>query len=286
MNQPGRGQGEDRSSGSDIEPTLPDDPQARADAATVRSSSQRVRLSDPAVRAEVRRKKRRNNRIAGAAAIVAVIAVIAYLAVYFLPVLAVRSIEVTGVPEEQQAEVIDRAAVSNGTPLLQVDSRNVAQRVSVIPNVSEVRVVRAYPSTVRIEIIERQPAVVVEIDGSLHIFDREGVDYDQSGNVPEGLLKANLTDVSLELAPQAVRDIVEITEALRAETAKAGAEQITTEVSSRSPQGFELTLADGRVIEWGSVEKSTEKAAAFAAVMDRPGSRWNVSNPSMPVSSE
>ena len=36
---------------------------------------------DPAVRAEVRRKKRRNNRIAGAAAIVAVVAVLGYLAV-------------------------------------------------------------------------------------------------------------------------------------------------------------------------------------------------------------
>lgn len=285
MNDPGRGQSGDRKPG-DVEPTLPDDPQARADAATVRSSSQRVRLSDPAVRAEVRRKKRRNNRIAGAAAIVAVIAVLAYLAVYFLPVLAVRSVEVTGVPDEQRAEVIEQASVSNGTPLLQVDSRNVAQRVSVIPNVSEVRVVRAYPSTLRIEIVEREPAVVVDIDGSPHIFDREGVDYDQSGNVPEGLLRAELSDVSLEVAPQAVRDIVEISEALRTATTQAGAEQIATSVSSRSPQGYEVTLADGRVIEWGSVEKSEEKAASFAAVMDRPGQRWNVSNPSMPVSSE
>ena len=285
MSDPGRGATGDRGAG-DIEPTLPDDPQARADAATVRSSSQRVRLSDPAVRAEVRRKKRRNNRIAGAAALVAVIAVLGYLAVYFLPVLAVRSVEVTGVPEEQQAEVVERASVSNGTPLLQVDSRNVAQRVSVIPNVSEVRVVREYPSTLRIEIVEREPAVVVEIDGSPHIFDREGVDYDQSGNVPEGLLRAELSEVSLEVAPQAVRDIVEITETLRTATMQAGAEQIATSVSSRSPQGYEVTLADGRVIEWGSVEKSAEKAASFAAVMDRPGQRWNVSNPSMPVSSE
>ena len=285
MSDLGRGSAGDRRPG-DVEPTLPDDPQARADAAAVRSSSQRVRLSDPAVRAEVRRKKRRNNRIAGAAAIVAVIAVLGYLAVYFLPVLAVRSMEVTGVPDEQQAEVIEQASVSNGTPLLQVDSRNVAQRVSVIPNVSEVRVVRDYPSTLRIEIIEREPAVVVEIDGSPHIFDREGVDYDQSGNVPEGLLRADLSEVSLEVAPQAVRDIVEISETLRTATAQAGAEQIATSVSSRSPQGYEVTLADGRVIEWGSVEKSAEKAASFAAVMDRPGARWNVSNPAMPVSSE
>ena len=128
--------------------------------------------------------------------------------------------------------------------------------------------------------------MVVEIDGSPHIFDRAGVDYDQSGNVPEGLLRAELSEVSLEVAPQAVRDIVEITETLRTATMQAGAEQIATSVSSRSPQGYEVTLADGRVIEWGSVEKSAEKAASFAAVMDRPGQRWNVSNPSMPVSSE
>ncbi|WP_333619872.1 cell division protein FtsQ/DivIB [Dietzia sp.] len=177
------------------ERTLPDDPAARADAAEIDSSRRRVRMSDPVVRAEVRRRKRRNNRIAGAAALVALVAVVLYLAVYFLPVLAVRSIEVTGVPDDQRQAVVDQAAVSNGTPLLQVDSRQIAQRVSTIPTVSEVRVVREYPSTLRIEVVEREPAAVVSIDGADHIFDREGVDFDQSGNVPDGLLRAKLEGV-------------------------------------------------------------------------------------------
>jgi len=81
-----------------------------------------------------------------------------------------------------------------------------------------------------------------------------------------------------------VREIVGISDALRAATAAHGAEQIVTGVSSSTPQGYEVTLADGRVIEWGSSEQTKEKADSFAVVMDKPGQRWNVSNPAMPVS--
>lgn len=272
--------------GAGPERTLPDDPSARADAADIRSSGRRVRMSDPVVRAEVRRRKRRNNRVAAAVGVVVLVAVVLYLAVYFLPILAVRSIEVTGVPDEQRAAVTETAGVSEGTPLLQVDSRSVAQRVSAIPTVSEVRVVRGYPSTLRIEIVERQPAVVVSIDGADHVFDRDGVDFDQSGNVPDGLLRADLTGVSLESAPTSVVEIVAIAESLRASTAARGAEQIVTKVASSTPQGFEVTLADGRVLEWGSSEQTQAKADAFSVVMDKPGQRWNLSNPAMPVSTQ
>lgn len=272
--------------GGDVEPTLSDDPQARADEAATRRSSDRARLSDPAVRAELRRRKRRNNKIAIGAGVALVLALVVYLAVYFLPVLAVRSVEVTGVPEDQHQYVVDQAHVAEGTPLLQVDSRQVAQRVAVIPQVSEVRVVREYPSTLRIEIVERQPAAWMIVDGGFHVFDAEGVDFEQPDEAPAELMEIVLGDTSAQFRSTAVANAVEIAQILHDATAARGAPQLVTKVESESPQGYELTLADGRRIEWGSDEKSVEKAEAFAVVMDRPGQVWNVANPAMPVSRE
>lgn len=268
------------------ERTLSDDPQFRADEAATRRASRRVRMSDPAVRAEVRRRKRRNNKIALAAVLVVVCALLAYLAVYFLPILAVREISVQGIPEEQEQTVMDAVQVAEGTPLLQVDSRKVAQRVAEIPEVSEVRVVRDYPSTLRIEIVERIPAVWMSIDGAIHVFDAEGVDFLRPDSPPEGTFELELGDTSDQFRSQSVRESVSIARALQSATATRGAEQIVTKIHSDTPQGYFLTLADGRNIEWGSAELSSEKADAFAVVMDRPGQTWNVANPAMPVSRE
>lgn len=268
----------------DGEFTLSDDPQARADEAATRRSTQRARLSDPAVRAELRRRKRRNNRIAIGAGVTLVLVLVAYLAVYFLPLMAVRTIEVTGVAADRREQVVEQAQVAKGTPLMQVDSRQVAQRVAVIPQVSEVRVVREYPSTLRIEIVERQAAAWMLLDGAVHVFDAEGVDFEQPDSAPEGLVEIELGDTASQFRTTAVATSVEIAQILHDATAARGAAQQVTKVESESPQGYVLTLADGRRLEWGSDERSEEKAEAFAVVMDRPGQVWNLANPAMPTS--
>ena len=51
-------------------------------------------------------------------------------------------------------------------------------------------------------------------------------------------------DALLVSQPDTGEQALEITETLRSATANAGAEQIATSVSSRSPQGYEVTLAD------------------------------------------
>lgn len=266
------------------ERTVSDDPAVRADEAATRRTSGRARMSDPAVRAEVRRRKRRHNRIAlGVGALVAV-ALVAYLAVYFLPIMAVRTIAISGVPEDQREQISAAAQVEQGTPLLQVDSRQVARRIAGIPNVSEVRVVRNYPSTLRIEVIERVPAAWIRIDGAVHVFDADGVDFQQPGEPPAGTLEISLGATADEFRSQAVREAATISATLQTATAARGAAQDVIKIHSDSPQGYVLTLADGRVIEWGSAERTQEKADAFAVVMDRPGQTWNVANPTMPVS--
>jgi len=76
------------------------------------------------------------------------------LLLYFTSIMAARSIVVVGLGAVTQDEVTAAAAVAPGTPLLQVDTDAVAERVAAIRRVASVRVQRQYPSTLRVTVIE------------------------------------------------------------------------------------------------------------------------------------
>ncbi len=91
--------------------------------------------------------------------------------------MSARNIVVIGLGAVTQDEVIAAAAVKPGTPLLQVNTDAVAERVAAIRRVASARVQREYPSTLRITVVERVPVVVKDYPDGPHLFDRDGVDF-------------------------------------------------------------------------------------------------------------
>ena len=69
------------------------------------------------------------------------------------------------------------ARVRPGTPLLQINTDEVADRVATIRQVASARVQREYPSTLRITIAERIPVAVKDFPDGPHLYDRDGVDF-------------------------------------------------------------------------------------------------------------
>ena len=67
------------------------------------------------------------------------------LILYFTPLMAARAIIVTGIGALTRDEVLDAAHVKLGTPLLQINTDNVADRVAAIRRVASARVQRDYP---------------------------------------------------------------------------------------------------------------------------------------------
>ena len=92
--------------------------------------------------------------------VLTVVTVALGLVLYFTPLMSARSVDVLGIAEVPREEVIDTAQIRLGTPLLQIDTDVVADRVAGIRRVASVRVQREYPSAVRITIVERVPVVV------------------------------------------------------------------------------------------------------------------------------
>lgn len=257
---------------------MSDDPDRRRAQATVRSSDDRVRHSDPAVRATLRRRRRRTNRIYLGIGVALVMILIGYVALYFLPVFSVRDVAVNGARTISVESVRERAAVNQGTPLLQVDTHAVARRVAGIPQVDEVTVQRDYPSGLLIEVVEREALVVVEVDGARHQVDAQGIDFGE-GDAPEGTPTLIAGDEARADLPEVVRDLATVFGEIR-----GTAGQEIAEVEVKTPASIVVKLVDGRTVEWGAAGRDHEKAVALQMVLEQPGEVWNVSNPAMPTS--
>lgn len=197
------------------------------------------------------------------------------LLLYFTPIMAARTIVVTGVGAVSQDDVIAAAAVKQGTPLLQIDTDEVAERVATIRRVASARVQREYPSTLRITIVERIPVVVKDFPDGPHLFDRDGVDF-ATGPPPPNLPYLDTDNPGPSDPP--TKAALEVMTALRPEVAGQVAR-----VSAPSPAAITLTLGDGREVVWGTTARTEEKAEKLAALLTQPGHTYDVSSPDLPT---
>ena len=208
-------------------------------------------------------------------ALIAVLVVGLGLLLYFTPLMSTRSVAVTGLSEVTEGEVVAAAAVAPGTPLLQVDTDAVAERVAEIRRIASVRVQRQYPSTLRVTVVERIPVVVRDYSDGVHLFDRDGVDF-ATAPPPPGVPYLETenpgpTDPSTMAALQVMTS-------LRPDVAS-----LVGRVSAPSAAAITLTLADGRVVVWGTTDRTEEKALKLAALLTQPGQTYDVSSPDLPT---
>lgn len=197
------------------------------------------------------------------------------LLLYFTPVMSARGVVVTGIGAVSREEVIDVAQVRLGTPLLQIDTGAVADRVAGIRRVASARVQREYPSTLRITVEERVPIVVKDFPDGPHLFDRDGVDF-ATAPPPPGLPYIDVEDPGP--ADPATQAALEVMTALRPEVAAQ-----VSRVAAPTLASVTLTLTDGRTVVWGTTDRTPEKAEKLAALLTRPGRVYDVSTPDLPT---
>ncbi|WP_084014064.1 cell division protein FtsQ/DivIB [Mycolicibacter kumamotonensis] len=197
------------------------------------------------------------------------------LILYFTPVMSVREIEVTGIAAVSREEVLDVAKVQLGTPLLQVDTGGVAERVATIRRVASARVQRQYPSALGISVIERVAVVYKDFPDGPHLFDRDGVDFATAA--PSTMLPIFDVDNPGPTDP-ASRAALQVITALAPEVAGQ-----VSRVAAPSVASITLTLADGRVVVWGNTDRTAEKAQKLAALLTQPGHTYDVSSPDLPT---
>lgn len=232
---------------------------------------------DQALRVRQRaRARRRNRRFAVVAVGLLVVAALAWL-VGFSPVLVVRDVEVTGAVLTPVDDVRAAAAVPAGTPLARLDGAAITGRVEQLATVADARLVRSWPSTVRIEVTER--SAVYQIDaGGYGQVDSSGVVFTTSPErsaVPVAAL-ADAGDQELRAA------VATATSALPQDV-----HERLGSVSAGSVDSISFLLDGGTTIFWGGAEQSAEKASVIEVLLARGGdyTTYDVSAPSRPAAS-
>ncbi|MGA5464479.1 cell division protein FtsQ/DivIB [Mycobacterium sp. NPDC050041] len=207
--------------------------------------------------------------------LLSVLAVALGLLLYFTPVMSARSIVITGIGAVTQEEVLAAAAVPAGAPLLQVDTDAVAERVATIRRVAAARVQREYPSTLRITVVERVPVVVKDLPDGPHLFDRDGVDF---ATAPPPPTLPYLDAENPGPSDPATQAALEVMTALPPDVAGQ-----VGRIAAPSVAAITLTLTDGRVVVWGTNDRTEEKALKLAALLTQPGQTYDVSSPDLPT---
>jgi cell division protein FtsQ len=197
------------------------------------------------------------------------------LLLYFTPIMAARNVVITGLGSVTQDEIIAAAGVKQGTPLLQVNTDDVAERVATIRRVATARVQREYPSTLRITVVERVPVVVKDYPDGPHLFDKDGVDFATAPPPPN---LAYLDTDNPGPSDPATKAALAVMTALPPDVAGQVAR-----VSAPSVAAITLTLGDGREVVWGTTDRTEEKAQKLAALLTQPGHTYDVSSPDLPT---
>lgn len=224
---------------------------------------------------------RRSRLLLGTLVLVVVVVGLGLIA-YFTPLMSVRSTDVVANRAVATDEIVGAAHVADGTPLLQVDTQAVAQRIAAIPSIESVRVQRSYPSSLTITVVERQPVAKVTVGQKVHVLDRTGVGYltfDTTTGVPPEMnrLPEFATPDPGPGDPTTVATLTAVSALPETISSKL------VKVTASSPVDIEFTLKGNKTVVWGDSERGAEKARTLTALLTRPASMYNVSSPEFPA---
>ena len=228
------------------------------------------------LRRRTRSRRFRRWRRAFFALILAAVVAAGAWALFFSSWLMVRSVVVTGNRLVSRTEILAKAGVATGTPLIRVNTGRVAARVGGITQVAGVSVARSWPDRLVITVRERAPAMAVTLSGGGYdLVDVHGVLVRQVATRPAGLpLFSAPADVS---SPRGNPDIAAAA-AVLAEL-PASLRGSVRSVTAPSPAQVTLHLAHGVTVLWGSTAQAAVKAEELNAVLHTHASYYDVSEP-------
>jgi cell division protein FtsQ len=244
--------------------------------ATVRRSASR---KSPPQRTNRRARKRRSRRRMALAFIVMML-VLALLGgslwtMYFSTVLVTERVNVVGTFELTAAQVSLAAQVPLGVPLARQDLEAIAQRTSTLPAIETASVIRDWPSTITLAIVERRPVLGVQQPEGYVLVDKSGVAYQTQQVLPPKVVLAVVNPGDRSLLTEMATVAAALPNKLRSSVDR---------MTASNRDSIALVLDSGHTVSWGNSSDSELKAQIVIALLKRePRSSINVSSPHNPA---
>lgn len=199
----------------------------------------------------------------------------AVYAVFFSPLLAVKSVSITGADDALVGQVRSVVPAAIGTPLARVDLDSVAAFAQTVPEVADVEVAREWPDTLAITVTPRVPVAVTAANGQLWLLDAEGDPYLSVASPPPGMVTVQLAAPGRDDA--ATKAALAVVESLTAEFKS----QVAV-LTARTEFDIELTLIDRKKVIWGEPTQSAQKMQMLPALLAaRDGTEYDISDPTL-----
>lgn len=210
------------------------------------------------------------------ALVTALVAAAAYL-VWFSPVLALRTVTVTGVDAALAAQVRSAVAEPVGTPLASIDPAAVKARVARVGSVAAVSVDRRWPHELVVTVTGRVPVAATQANGQWWLLAADGTPYQPAADRPAGLTSIELAtpgqgDRASMAALGVLKSLQGLTPALR---------RSVVAITATSDYDVELKLSGGRTVIWGSDADNARKVQVLPAALARPGTVYDITDPTM-----
>jgi cell division protein FtsQ len=240
------------------------------------SSPARVGQPPRAARPRGSRGPRRSWRVVVAILALAGVAGVAAWALLGSRLLAVRSVVITGTHLVPKAEVLQVAGVRLGTPLIRLNTSQIAARVSTINQVLSVQVTKSWPDRVVIAVRERTPALAVTAaSGGFDLVDADGVTVLWAAHRPSRLpLYLTTAAVASLRGDPDVAAAAAVLGELPAQVRRSVAS-----ITAPTPDQVTLQLSSGVTILWGGVGDAAAKAKELAVLMPMHARYYDVSAP-------
>jgi cell division protein FtsQ len=244
--------------------------------ATVRRSAGR---KSPPQRTTRRARKRRSGRRMALAFIVMML-VLALLGgslwtLYFSTVLVTERVNIVGTFELTAAQVGLAAQVPLGVPLARQDLEAIAQRTSTLPAIETASVIRDWPSTITVAIVERRPVLGVQQPEGYVLVDKSGVAYQTQQVLPPKVVPAVVNPGDRPLLTEMATVAAALPNKLRASVDR---------ITASNRDNIALVLDSGHTVSWGNSSDSALKAQIVMALLKRESkSSINVSSPHNPA---
>ena len=195
--------------------------------------------------------------------------------VFISSFLTVSQVQVQGESLLTRQQILSAAQVPDGAHLAELDLAAIRSRVGALAPVRRVDVSREWPHSVLIKVTERTPVAVVEIGGTFHAMDTQGVIFRDYRRPPPGMPRVVSTEGASSAAlAEAARVIAALPSGLAGRVdhvVVAGVDRVS------------LAMRSGAVVIWGSDGQSALKAQVLVRLLRQPGHTYDVSVPGQPV---
>jgi cell division protein FtsQ len=184
-------------------------------------------------------------------------------------------VNVVGTFELTAAQVSLAAQVPLGVPLARQDLEAIAQRTSTLPAIDTASVIRDWPSTITVAIVERRPVLGVQQPEGYVLVDKSGVAYQTRQVLPPKLVLAVVNPGDRSLLTEMATVAAALPNKLRSSVDR---------MTASNRDSIALVLDSGHTVSWGNSSDSELKAQIVIALLKRePKSSINVSSPHNPA---